>query len=151
MFSAYMASLQTSLSDRGPQFISQVWQEFCAALGATVSLSSGYHPQTNEHRRWLTRRWRLHSVVSPTPTRSHRVPNSPGLNMAITPSPTHPLGCPPSCAPSPTLCFLPWRRRSEAQSGQDRGSSFEGRRLITRSQDLQIKINTSAVPAIWRA
>ena len=35
------------VSDRGPQFISQVWRAFCAALGATVSLSSGYHPQTN--------------------------------------------------------------------------------------------------------
>lgn len=33
--------------DRGPQFISQVWKAFCTALGATVSLSSGYHPQTN--------------------------------------------------------------------------------------------------------
>lgn len=35
------------VSDRGPQFISQVWKAFCHALGATVSLSSGFHPQTN--------------------------------------------------------------------------------------------------------
>uniref|UniRef100_A0A3B3HSU2 Integrase catalytic domain-containing protein n=1 Tax=Oryzias latipes TaxID=8090 RepID=A0A3B3HSU2_ORYLA len=35
------------VSDRGPQFISQVWKAFCSALGATVSLSSGYHPQSN--------------------------------------------------------------------------------------------------------
>ena len=35
------------VSDRGPQFISQVWKAFCRALGASVSLSSGYHPQTN--------------------------------------------------------------------------------------------------------
>lgn len=35
------------VSDRGPQFISQVWKAFCKALGATASLSSGYHPQTN--------------------------------------------------------------------------------------------------------
>lgn len=34
-------------SDRGPQFISQVWKAFCQVLGATVSLSSDYHPQTN--------------------------------------------------------------------------------------------------------
>ncbi|XP_030281596.1 uncharacterized protein LOC115586588 [Sparus aurata] len=32
---------------RGPQFTSKVWKEFCRALGATVSLSSGYHPQSN--------------------------------------------------------------------------------------------------------
>uniref|UniRef100_A0A3P9H4I7 Integrase catalytic domain-containing protein n=1 Tax=Oryzias latipes TaxID=8090 RepID=A0A3P9H4I7_ORYLA len=35
------------VSDRGPQFVSQVWKAFCGALGATVSLSSGYHPQSN--------------------------------------------------------------------------------------------------------
>ena len=35
------------ISDRGPQFISQVWKAFCRALGASVSLSSGYQPQTN--------------------------------------------------------------------------------------------------------
>ncbi|KAI2661364.1 Transposon Tf2-8 polyprotein [Labeo rohita] len=35
------------VSDRGPQFVSKFWQEFCKLLGATVSLSSGFHPQTN--------------------------------------------------------------------------------------------------------
>ncbi|KAI2657893.1 Transposon Tf2-6 polyprotein [Labeo rohita] len=35
------------VSDRGPQFISQFWREFCRQIGATVSLSSGFHPQTN--------------------------------------------------------------------------------------------------------
>lgn len=35
------------VSDRGPQFISQVWKAFCSALGTSVSLSSGFHPQTN--------------------------------------------------------------------------------------------------------
>uniref|UniRef100_A0A3B3C9J6 Gypsy retrotransposon integrase-like protein 1 n=1 Tax=Oryzias melastigma TaxID=30732 RepID=A0A3B3C9J6_ORYME len=35
------------VSDRGPQLISQVWKCFCRALGATASLFSGFHPQTN--------------------------------------------------------------------------------------------------------
>ncbi len=35
------------VSDRGPQFVSRFWTEFCRQLGATASLSSGYHPQTN--------------------------------------------------------------------------------------------------------
>uniref|UniRef100_A0A8C7WT17 Integrase catalytic domain-containing protein n=1 Tax=Oryzias sinensis TaxID=183150 RepID=A0A8C7WT17_9TELE len=35
------------VSDRGPQFVSQVWKTFCSALGTTVSLTSGYHPQSN--------------------------------------------------------------------------------------------------------
>ncbi len=35
------------VSDRGPQFVSQFWREFCRQIRATVSLSSGFHPQTN--------------------------------------------------------------------------------------------------------
>ena len=35
------------VSDHRPQFISSVWKVFCSSLGAKVSLSSGYHPQTN--------------------------------------------------------------------------------------------------------
>lgn len=35
------------VSDRGPQFTSRFWTEFCQLLGATVSLSSGFHPQSN--------------------------------------------------------------------------------------------------------
>ncbi len=33
--------------DRGPQFISRVWKAFFSLLGVTVSLASGYHPQSN--------------------------------------------------------------------------------------------------------
>ena len=35
------------VSDRGPQFTSTFWKEFCSLLGATASLSSGFHPQSN--------------------------------------------------------------------------------------------------------
>ncbi|KAK3539464.1 hypothetical protein QTP70_008500 [Hemibagrus guttatus] len=35
------------MSDRGSQFISRVWRGFFKLLGVSVSLSSGYHPQTN--------------------------------------------------------------------------------------------------------
>ncbi|KAL0184929.1 hypothetical protein M9458_020625, partial [Cirrhinus mrigala] len=35
------------VSDHRPQFISRVWREFFNLLGVSVSLSSGYHPQTN--------------------------------------------------------------------------------------------------------
>ncbi|KAL0164369.1 hypothetical protein M9458_040122, partial [Cirrhinus mrigala] len=35
------------VSDRGPQFISHIWQAFFKLLGVSVNLSSGYHPQTN--------------------------------------------------------------------------------------------------------
>lgn len=38
---------QDIVSDRGPQFTSQVWRAFCRALGAVSSLTSGYHPQSN--------------------------------------------------------------------------------------------------------
>ncbi|CAM4706099.1 unnamed protein product [Leuciscus chuanchicus] len=35
------------VSDRGPQFISRVWKSFFKLLGVSVSLTSGYHPQSN--------------------------------------------------------------------------------------------------------
>lgn len=35
------------LSDRGPQFVSKVWKHFCSSLGASATLTSGYHPQSN--------------------------------------------------------------------------------------------------------
>jgi len=38
---------QEILSDRGPQFVSQVWKAFCSALNCKSSLTSGYHPQSN--------------------------------------------------------------------------------------------------------
>ncbi len=34
------------VSDWGPQFISKFWREFCRLLGASVSLSLGFHPQS---------------------------------------------------------------------------------------------------------
>ncbi|KAK5881428.1 hypothetical protein CesoFtcFv8_022227 [Champsocephalus esox] len=43
---------QDIVSDRGPQFSSQVWRAFCRALGASASLSSGYHPQTKGQTEW---------------------------------------------------------------------------------------------------
>ena len=38
---------QDIVSDRGPQFASRFWKAFITSLGASVSLSSGFHPQTN--------------------------------------------------------------------------------------------------------
>ncbi|KAI2659768.1 Transposon Tf2-6 polyprotein [Labeo rohita] len=35
------------ISDRGTQFTSQVWKAFCKHLDINVSLTSGYHPQSN--------------------------------------------------------------------------------------------------------
>lgn len=35
------------ISDRSPQFLSGIWRSFFSHLIVSVSLSSGYHPQTN--------------------------------------------------------------------------------------------------------
>lgn len=39
--------LSDIISDRGPQFVSRFWKEFCQLFGATISMSSGNHPQSN--------------------------------------------------------------------------------------------------------
>ncbi len=43
----YFGIPEDIVSDRGPQFISRVWKSFVKLLGVTISLSTGYHPQTN--------------------------------------------------------------------------------------------------------
>ncbi|KAK3559058.1 hypothetical protein QTP86_001105 [Hemibagrus guttatus] len=43
----YFGIPEDIFSDRGPQFISRVWKAFFTRLSVAVSLSSGYHPQTN--------------------------------------------------------------------------------------------------------
>ncbi|KAL0163503.1 hypothetical protein M9458_039256, partial [Cirrhinus mrigala] len=35
------------VSDRGPQFTSRVWTAFCQHLNINISLTSGYHPESN--------------------------------------------------------------------------------------------------------
>lgn len=45
--SFHLHRLLVDVSDRGLLFTSIFWWEFCSLLGATVSLSSGYHPQSN--------------------------------------------------------------------------------------------------------
>lgn len=43
----YHGPPESSVSDRGPQFISQFWKEFCRILGIRLKLSTAYHPQTD--------------------------------------------------------------------------------------------------------
>lgn len=38
---------ESMVSDRGPQFISQFWDEFCRILGIKVKLSTAYYPKTD--------------------------------------------------------------------------------------------------------
>jgi len=37
----------TIVSDRGPQFVSDFWNEFCRILGIKMKLSTAFHPQTD--------------------------------------------------------------------------------------------------------
>uniref|UniRef100_A0A3B3RH98 Gypsy retrotransposon integrase-like protein 1 n=1 Tax=Paramormyrops kingsleyae TaxID=1676925 RepID=A0A3B3RH98_9TELE len=58
------------VSDRGPQSVSRFWREFCRLLGATASLSSGFHPQSNGQTEWLNQDLErmLRCLASHTPT-----------------------------------------------------------------------------------
>lgn len=47
VFRIHGLSVDFPVSDKGPHFVSRFWAEYCRQLGATASLSSGYHSQTN--------------------------------------------------------------------------------------------------------
>ena len=72
------------VSDRGPQFTSQVWKAFCTALGATASHLDTI-PKLMVKQSGLTRKWRLHSTALHLPTRPPGAPSCPGSNMLTTP------------------------------------------------------------------
>ena len=61
---------QDVVSDRGPQFASCFWRAFCKLIGATASLSSGYHPQSNGQTERLNQDLEaaLRCMVSSNPT-----------------------------------------------------------------------------------
>ncbi len=108
------------VSDREPQFTSQFWREFCRQIGASPSLSSGFHPQTNgqaERTNQILGRM-LRSLTSRTPRRGPT--NCPGPSMPIILCPRPPLGYPRSSVvwvtnphylhpKSPRPLFPPWR------------------------------------------
>jgi hypothetical protein len=47
MSSGHYGVSEDFVSDRGPQFTSRVWKAFMEHLGVSVSLTSGYHPESN--------------------------------------------------------------------------------------------------------
>ncbi|KAK3534296.1 hypothetical protein QTP86_012641 [Hemibagrus guttatus] len=58
------------VSDRGPQFTSRVWESLCARLGIGVSLSSGYHPQSNGQAERLNQEIGRFLRYDPVPVRT---------------------------------------------------------------------------------
>jgi transposase InsO family protein len=58
----YYGPPTTIVSDRGPQFISAFWDEFCRLLGTKLKLSTPYHPQTDGQtenaNQWIDQRLR---------------------------------------------------------------------------------------------
>jgi transposase InsO family protein len=58
----YYGPATTIVSDRGPQFISAFWDEFCRLLGTKLKLSTPYHPQTDGQtenaNQWIDQRLR---------------------------------------------------------------------------------------------
>lgn len=65
------------VSDWGPQFVSRFWKDFCRLIGATASLTSGYHPESNGQTERLNQKletglWCLVSQ-NPSPWSKHLV------------------------------------------------------------------------------
>uniref|UniRef100_A0A3P9M1D4 Gypsy retrotransposon integrase-like protein 1 n=1 Tax=Oryzias latipes TaxID=8090 RepID=A0A3P9M1D4_ORYLA len=58
------------VSDRGPQFVSRFWREFCRLIGAKASLTSGYHPESNGQTERLNQQLEtgLRCLVSQNPS-----------------------------------------------------------------------------------
>lgn len=56
---------QDVVSDRGPQFTSRFWKEFCRLLGVSVSLSSGFHPETNGQTKRYNHGPQVHHLPEP--------------------------------------------------------------------------------------
>jgi transposase InsO family protein len=56
----YYRPATTIVSDRGPQFISAFWEEFCWLLGTRLKLSTVYHLQTDRQtentNQWIDQR-----------------------------------------------------------------------------------------------
>ncbi|XP_057186466.1 uncharacterized protein LOC130552262 [Triplophysa rosa] len=102
------------VSDRGPQFSSWFWKEFCRQIGASASLSSGFHPQTNGQCEWanqdlgrMLRPYRITKVVNPVAVRLRLPPSlgrvHPVFHVSrvkpVLRSPLHPAGNRPSSPP----------------------------------------------------
>ncbi|KAL2087157.1 hypothetical protein ACEWY4_018216 [Coilia grayii] len=83
------------VSDRGPQFTSTFWKEFCHLLGATV-LHLGSTPSRTARRNVSTRSWRRRSAVWSPVTPSPGLSFYYGLNMLTIHLPALPLACLPS-------------------------------------------------------
>ena len=58
----YYSPATTIVLDRGPQFVSAFWDEFCRLLGTRLKLSTAYHPQTDGQtenaNQWIDQRLR---------------------------------------------------------------------------------------------
>lgn len=84
------------VSDIGPQFTSQVWRAFNGVLGSWVSLSSGYHSQSNSQTERINQTLETPYNLWLFNTSHPGVRSCPALNMPTTLWCRPPLGCLPS-------------------------------------------------------
>ena len=101
---------QDVVLDRGPQFTPR----FCRLLGATVSLSSGFHPQTNGQTERYNQEMETTLRCITSQNTSSWSGSSSGWSMPTTLSRWHRLACHLSSASMATnlRCFLTSRGRS---------------------------------------
>ena len=104
---------QDIVSDRGPQFTSQVWKSFCQALGPQSACRQGTTPRPMDRPSGRTRTWGWPLGVWRTVTPPHGVPTSLGSSTHSTSSSALPLRCHHSCVPwaSNLRSSHPWKKK----------------------------------------
>ncbi len=115
------------MNSRRPQFTSRVWSAFCQQLNINVSLTSGYHPESNGQVEWLNQEltrflrsywhnnqndWSRYLLWAEYAQNSLRKPST-GLTLFQCVLSSQPLLFPWSGKPSDLPAVNDWLHRSE--------------------------------------
>jgi transposase InsO family protein len=127
----------TIVSDRGPQFISDFWDEFCTILGVKLKLSTAGHPQTDGQTEIMNQYidQRLRPFVNYYQNNWSEL--LPMIDRAQFILPHESLGMSPFevCKGYKPKMSFDWNRAEEPTSAKERLNRDDARALATRMHD----------------